>query len=154
MRVVGVVGQLTVGATVKLKTALDVFTDVLHAGKASTDQKYVPAGSAWPMVKLVWEALTRVSFVVGAGGFCVPKWIRYLSAFAAADQLSVGVALAVLPFAGPVRVNEPGALQIAPVVRNVAQPLDGKGQVVFVFLATTRHSRRACLAGCSSSMRW
>ena len=91
-------------------------------------------------MKLVWEALRRVSFVVGAGGFCVPKWMRYLSAFEAADQLSVGVALAVLPLAGPVRLNEPGGLQTAPVVLNVAQQLDGEGQVVFVFLATTRHS--------------
>ena len=138
--VVGVVGQLTVGATVKLKTELDVFTAVLHAGKASTDQKYVPACSGWAKVKLVCEALRRASFAVGEGGFWVPKWMRYLSAFEAADQLRVGVALAVLPFAGPVRLNEPGGLQTAPAVLNVAQPLDGKGQVVFVFLATTRHS--------------
>jgi hypothetical protein len=118
MSVVGVVGQLTVGATVKLKTELDVFTAVLHAGKASTDQKYVPAGSGWAKVKLVCEELRRASFAVGAGGFCMPKWMRYLSAPDAGDQLSVGVELAVLLFAGPMRLNDPGGLQTAPVVLN------------------------------------
>ena len=38
MSVVGVVGQLTVGATVKLKTELDVLAVELQDGKASTDQ--------------------------------------------------------------------------------------------------------------------
>ena len=81
------------------------------------------------------------SLAVGVGGFCVLMCTRYLSAPDAADQLSVGVELAVLLLAGAVRLKEPGGLQTAATVLNVAQPLVVVGQLAaVVFVATTRHS--------------
>jgi hypothetical protein len=100
----------------------------------------VPAASGCANVKLVCDPLTRLSFTVGAGGLVVPKCRRYLSVPAAADQVNVGVALAVLLSAGPIRLNDPGALQVVAAVLNDAQLLVGDGQFVLDFFATTRHS--------------
>jgi hypothetical protein len=67
--------------------------------------------------------------------------MTYLSAPDAADQLNVGVEPVVLLFAGAVRLNEPGGLQVCVMVLNVAQLLEVNGQLdAVVFFATTRHS--------------
>ena len=64
-----------------------------------------------------------------------------MSAPEAGDQFNVGVEPAVALLLGEVRLKEPGGLQAAAVVLNVAQPLVVVGQLVaFVFFATTRHS--------------